>query len=118
MSTITKELTKFLRQHFILDWYGMHGVSHWARVRQNALMLSQHTGADNQVLELFAFLHDAAREGEYADPQHGMRAAGLIEVLQGDYFHLNNKQFDQLMAACEKHSDGLVEHEDITVMTC
>ncbi len=118
MSIITKDLIGFLRQHFVLDWQGIHGVSHWARVRQNALLISQQTGADNQVLELFAFLHDAAREDELKDPGHGLRAVGLIEVLQGSYFHLNSLQLEQLMLACEMHSEGFTQNNDITVMTC
>jgi len=59
---ITGELVTFLRAEFQLDWRGIHGVSHWTRVRYNGLLLARSTGALAHVVEFFAFLHDARRE--------------------------------------------------------
>ena len=34
-------LLKHLRQHFAISWHGAHGASHWARVRNNGLMIAE-----------------------------------------------------------------------------
>ena len=57
----TRRLIPFLRARFRLDWQGIHGSPHWARVRENGLRLAARTGADERVVELFAFLHDSCR---------------------------------------------------------
>ena len=36
-SLITQGLVAVLRQEFRLDWGGIHGAAHWARVRRNGL---------------------------------------------------------------------------------
>lgn len=74
----------FLRQHFALDWHGAHGASHWARVRQNGLLIARNLDVRTDVKELFAFLHDAERKDEYGDLGHGPRAAELIRLINGD----------------------------------
>jgi HD superfamily phosphodiesterase len=61
-SPVTPDLVAFLRSHFVLDWHGIHGANHWARVKVNGLLLAAETGADARVVELFAFLHDSCRE--------------------------------------------------------
>ena len=72
---LTRPLIAHLRKHFALDWQGIHGAPHWARVRANGLRLAEITGAHQAVVELFAFLHDSCRLDEYEDPGHGGRAA-------------------------------------------
>ena len=52
-SLITNELMEFARSEFRLDWHGIHGAGHWARVRHNGLMLAAHTGANPRVVEYF-----------------------------------------------------------------
>ena len=68
---ITPELIDFIRQRFQLDWQDIHGAPHWARVRQNGLILAQWTNANRKVVELFAFLHDVERQNDGHDPEHG-----------------------------------------------
>ena len=58
---ISRDLIIFLRREFRLDWRGIHGAGHWARVRYNGLSLARQTGANPHVVESFAFLHDARR---------------------------------------------------------
>ena len=58
---LSKDLIARLREHFALDWHGDHGASHWARVKQNGLLLAQETNADFEVIEIFAFVHDSCR---------------------------------------------------------
>lgn len=60
-SPVTPDLVTFLRSHFVLDWHGIHGANHWARVKLNGLLLAAETGADAHVVELFAFLHYCRR---------------------------------------------------------
>ena len=114
---ITPELTKELRRQFALDWNGIHGASHWARVRANGMRLADDTQARIDVIELFSFLHDSKRANDNYDPEHGNRAAYYAESLRGILFELDDSGLDLLMAACEGHSDGLMD-ADITVQVC
>jgi hypothetical protein len=71
---LTPALIEAIRSRYALDWHGIHGVSHWARVRNNGLKLAVHTGANRKVVELFAFLHDSCRLDDGFDREHGWRA--------------------------------------------
>lgn len=116
-SLIARELVEFLREHFQLDWHGIHGVSHWARVRRNGLTIAASNGANITVVEYFAFLHDVCRENDGFDPDHGPRAAALAESITGGLIQIHDNELELLKIACEGHSDGHIE-EDITVQTC
>jgi uncharacterized protein len=114
---IDPSFLEHLRRQFALDWHGVHGVSHWRRVHENGLRLATPTGARADVVELFAFLHDACRSSEGDDPLHGPRAARLAEDLHGTLFELDPEGLDILMIACRDHSVGLMEG-DPTVLAC
>lgn len=115
---ITQELVKELRQHFILDWNGIHGAPHWARVRQNGLMLAGMTGANTKVIEAFAFVHDACRQHDGSDPGHGPRAADYARwLVKAERLSLKAAELESLVVACEGHSEGRTDG-DITVCTC
>ena len=114
---VSKELIESVRQEFALPWYGIHGISHWVRVRENGLRLANITGASTDVIGFFAFLHDSKRLDDGWDRDHGRRAAKFIRTLQGSLVNLADQDFDRLVYACERHSDGLIE-ADITVQTC
>ena len=116
-SLITSRLIKFARKEFLLDWEGIHGASHWSRVRRNGLTLAEHTGANSKVVEYFAFIHDLGRENDYHDPEHGYRAALIVEKIAGDLIEVTNNEFELLIEACSGHSDGHLV-ADVTVMTC
>jgi len=113
----TKALISHLRGQFQLNWRGHHGITHWARVRANGLMLANETGANAHVVELFAWLHDARRFNEHQDHHHGSRAAQLASELRGRHFEATDDEMDLLTHACRYHSDGLLV-DDVTVMTC
>jgi uncharacterized protein len=68
---------------------GIHGTSHWARVRHHGLTVGKERDADLLVIELFAFLHDSQRENEWRDPLHGTRAADFAVSLNYVYYDLN-----------------------------
>jgi len=114
---ITPNLISAIRSEYQLDWHGIHGASHWARVRDIGLRLAEKTGANTQVIELFAFLHDSRRFNDSHDPEHGNRAALLAETLRGSVIHLADEQFELLTFACQHHTFGHMEG-DITVLTC
>lgn len=110
-------LIDVIRQQFILDWNGIHGAAHWARVRQNGLGLAKVTGANTKVVELFAFLHDSKRMDDGGDRDHGKRAVELARSLRGTFINVTDEEFELLAYACAYHSDGLTD-ADITVQTC
>ena len=114
---ISDKLIKRIKQEFLLDWNGIHGYPHWMRVKENGMILSGRTGANPQVVKLFAVLHDSKRMNDGRDPNHGKRAADFIKSLKDGLIVLPNDEFDLLLFACEKHSDGLTD-ADVTVQTC
>lgn len=111
------ELLRILKEQFALDWGGIHGVSHWERVRENGSRLAGLTGAKLRVVELFALLHDSRRENDGRDPEHGSRAADFARTLAGSVFDLGPFDLDLLVSACRDHSKGFMDG-DVTVMTC
>ena len=114
---IIGELIRVIRSQFALDWHGFHGMPHWNRVRENGLCLAELTGAKQNVVELFAVLHDSRRLNEGSDPLHGDRAAVFAQTLAGSVFDLGAEDLDLLMTACRHHSGGFIV-ADITVLTC
>ena len=114
---ISIELIAAIREEFRLDWMGIHGAPHWARVRDYGIKLAQMTGAKPEVVEFFAFLHDSRRINESADPDHGERAVAFASSLKGTLITLPDEDFDLLAQACRHHSCGLLE-ADVTVQTC
>ena len=111
------ELITTIRAQFALDWYGIHGIRHWERVRENGLRLAPTTGANPKVVELFAYLHDSRRLDDWEDPGHGARAAVYLQTLRGSCFEISDDELELLVYACRHHSDGLMEG-DVTVLTC
>jgi uncharacterized protein len=116
-----------IRAEYALSWNGIHGISHWTRVRENGLRLAAQTGAQVAVVECFAYLHDAKRQNDGGDPGHGDRGAALARRLfaaaphggegRGSVLELSQEQVELLVYACAHHTDGLTE-ADITVQTC
>ena len=80
-------------EDYVLPLDGDHGVAHWARVLENGLKLSQVTGANVEVVQLFAVLHDSRRHNEVTDPGHGPRAAEFTIELRGRVFDLGDHEF-------------------------
>jgi uncharacterized protein len=114
---VSPELVRRLKQRFALRWQGVHGATHWARVRWNGLALAERTGANRTVVELFAMVHDVCRDNDFHDPQHGARAAAFVHELRGTVISVSESEALQLAYACTHHSDGFTE-ADVTVQTC
>ncbi len=105
------------RQQFRLDWHGVHGVPHWARVRWNGVTMAAVNGARADVVELFSFLHDCQRHHDGLDRAHGARAAGYVLSMGQQELGLDPAGLEMLAYAVRHHSDGLTE-ADVTVQTC
>lgn len=115
---VTAALLTQIRAQFRLDWHGVHGAPHWARVRRHGLYLARQMQADARVAELFAFLHDSQRHDEHRDPGHGERAADYaLSLRQQGLFALDDSAMDLLLQACRGHSDGHVQAE-VSVQVC
>jgi len=112
-----KPIVHAILEDYALPRAGTHGVSHWARVLENGLRLAQATGANIEVVQLFAIFHDSRRVNEGIDFGHGWRGAQLATQLRGRLFDLADEEFKLLYEACEGHTDGLTDG-DITVQTC
>ena len=89
-SLINERLRRFARSEFRLDWEGIHGAPHWARVRHNGLLLASYTGANSRVVEYFSFIHDLGRHNDHHDPEHGNRAASIAEKIAGDLIDVSD----------------------------
>jgi len=114
---ISSRLFRAILEQYRLPPEGVHGVSHWARVAENARRLSERTGAHRDIVTLFAYLHDACRASDDWDPEHGVRAAELADRWRGTYFDLSRTNFELLYTACAAHGDGLIDG-DVTLQTC
>lgn len=96
---------------------GAHGVLHWARVMENGRRIVESTGADVEVVELFALFHDSRRVNESIDRGHGLRGGDFAHSLRGSLVHLDDARFELLHEACRLHTDGLTE-SDPTIQAC
>jgi uncharacterized protein len=117
LSEITPLLIQAILKDYQLSWRGVHGITHWARVLENGLLLASHTGAKTPVVALFAVFHDSRRTNENRDPDHGRRGAEFGKKLNGKAFHLSDDDFTLFETACVYHTDRLTTG-DITVQTC
>lgn len=114
------EIARILRtilDQYVLPLNGDHGVAHWARVLENGMRLAEITGANANVVTLFAIFHDSRRLNECTDPDHGPRAAEFAAQLRGRAFDLSDEEFGLLHRACAGHTHERT-HPDITIQTC
>jgi uncharacterized protein len=114
---IDTKILALVSSEYKLSWYGIHGFHHWTRVRENGLKFASLTCAKTKIVELFSFFHDCKREDDIWDPEHGPKAARLLQTLNKAYIKLNSADLDILVIACRDHTFGFLE-ADITVQTC
>jgi len=110
-------LLRVILSEYPLRVRGDHGVVHWARVLENGLAVAEESGADRDVVMLFALFHDSRRLNEWDDEGHGLRGAVLARTLRGTLVHLDDARFELLYEACRLHADGYTE-ADVTIQTC
>jgi len=102
---------------FVLHRDGDHGIAHWSRVFENGLRLAEETGANVEVVQLFALFHDSKRFKEVSDADHGQRGADFAAELRGQLFDMSDQEFRLLYRACAGHTHERT-HPDITIRTC
>ena len=105
---VTQPYIDFLCKKFKLSHNGFHGFEHWMRVLFNGRLIARVNGADIEVIEHFALIHDVMRTGESLDPNHGVRAAMFAAELWGKWIDLTEAQLELLKEACKKHSLGQI----------
>jgi uncharacterized protein len=88
----------------------IHGVQHWKRVARLGRELVRETpGADLEVIEAFAALHDSQRLADRNDPEHGARAALLArELCREGVLDLDGDRLETLCYALHHHDRGEV----------
>jgi uncharacterized protein len=97
----------------------IHGLQHLKNVERFGLIMANRNGADKMLVSLFAYLHDARRHTDNDDPDHGKRAALLLdELLEEDVFTLSKIQRMNLAHALAWHNSFEAKSHDITVQTC
>lgn len=111
------QLKERLISEFQLGTFTAHDQDHWQRVESYGLYLAAETGADIEVVRLFAWIHDSQRENESYDPEHGPRAAAWARRNCGDRFHLTPEQLELLDLACRDHELGLTS-DNVTIGVC
>jgi uncharacterized protein len=97
----------------------IHGELHWSAVAAAGYHLCKMAPeADPRIVLLFAMFHDAARESDGHDPEHGARAAELAYKLQesGD-LELDDEQLATLEEALTLHDKGQTS-ADPTIGAC
>lgn len=114
---ITSAFLEMIHSFYKLEWAGIHGYSHWCRVRENGLLIAGQNGANLKVIEYFAFCHDCQRVNEGIDPDHGRRASRIIRNNLIPFMDLSEAEIDILCNACDTHTDGLIKG-DLTLETC
>lgn len=104
----------------------IHGPDHWRAVGATAAELAgvndghpdSTPAADRELLLLFALLHDAKREDDGYDREHGPRAALLLERLRADgAIRLDHDRAAVLYEALRDHTNGTCS-DDPTIATC
>jgi uncharacterized protein len=114
---VTPDLIRRILQDYQLEWHGLHGPMHWARVMQIGRRLAGTEHARRDVVELFAVFHDSRRCGEGPDVDHGLRGSAYAQELRGTLFDLDAQGMDLLIEACRDHTDGR-SMADVTVGVC
>ena len=113
---VTQDYIDFLAKNFRLSHNGHHGLEHWLRVLINGRLLANENGADIQVVEHFALVHDISRISENHDAHHGEQAAKFINSFS-KWLKLDERQLYLLTEACRYHSAGRII-PNVTIQTC
>lgn len=87
-----------------------HGLSHWQRVERNGIILSTENGAIREnvnikVIRYFAYLHDKCRLNDWADMEHGIRAADMLPDIRDTILKdFTDEEVALLEKACRYHT--------------
>jgi uncharacterized protein len=96
----------------------IHGIEHWRRVEANGKRLALAEGANLQIAQLFAAIHDCQRHNENYDPQHGQRAATVARQWHSEgVFELDETRLEILCEALQWHEHGRIS-SDVNIGVC
>ena len=99
------------------DLNSIHGPRHWKRDSANGLEIALTCGADIEIVQLFALLHDSCRVSDIHDMGHGEQAALYAAKLRGKFLDLDDRRFGLLQHALAGHAHGKTS-PDPTIGTC
>ncbi|MCE6958802.1 hypothetical protein LAZ40_07035 [Cereibacter sphaeroides] len=94
----------------------LHGEIHWRGVAEAGLRIADWSpGVDRAFVLAFAILHDCRRMDDGWDPDHGLRAAGLVRTSRVLRTILPESILPKLAEACLRHESGHRCSEDRTI---
>ena len=101
-----------VRKFALNDWElgETHGLSHWQRVKRNGILLSTNNGCirkdiNIKVVRFFAYLHDKCRMNDWADMEHGVRAADMLSTIKETILKdFTDEEVSLLEKACRYHT--------------
>lgn len=104
MQEVVKEIRELVLSRWTLG--ELHGIRHWDRVYENGQRLLTPE-VNELVVALFAYLHDSCRMNDYADLQHGPRAAQFIDSIRQSYLsEVTDDEIELLKEACRLHTSA------------
>jgi uncharacterized protein len=94
----------------------IHGPAHWARVQRFGALLAETEDlppAARTCVEVFAQIHDLAREDDGGGNQHAIDGAFYMDEVVSAVFdgQLSHDQIETIRAAIRYHSDGTVAQQ-------
>ena len=96
-----------------------HGEMHWRAVGAVGLEIARRRPlVDAGVVLAFAMIHDARRENEDYDPEHGLRAMRLAVSSKTLRLILSADRISHLADACLMHEKGEVDRRNPTIGAC
>ncbi len=100
-----------------------HGINHWQRVYEYAILLAKHYKIDSKLFEYFALLHDSRRLDEAEDCNHGKRAGLFIKnLIRENLIDLCKADQNRLIYACVNHTkvknSSSKYFQDLAVQIC
>ncbi len=96
-----------------------HGEMHWRAVGAVGLEIARRRPlVDAGVVLAFAMIHDARRENEDYDPEHGLRAMRLAVSSKTLRLILPADRISHLADACLMHEKGEVDRRNPTIGAC
>ena len=102
MEKVVREVRKYVLSRWTLS--ELHGISHWDRVYENGQKLMTPE-VNPLVVALFAYLHDSCREDDWADIEHGSRAAEWIDTIRESHLReVSDEEIEMLKKACRLHT--------------
>jgi uncharacterized protein len=93
----------------------IHGPAHWSRVRRFGALLAEREALPDVArtcIEIFAWVHDLARENDDGGNQHAIDGAVAIDqIVPAVFDEVLPDQMETLRSAIRYHSDGMTAQQ-------